>query len=101
METEVILSDAVPVFFTVTVWAALETPTTVLLKVSDVGLRLTAGAAGAVAVPERATVWGEPVMLSAKASDAVRVPVAVGLKVTEAVHFAPTATLLPQVLAWL
>ena len=95
------LSDAAPVFFTVTVWAALETPTTVLVKVSDVGLRLTTGAAGAVAVPESATVWGEPAMLSAKASVAVRVPVAVGLKMTDAVHFAPTATLLPQVLVWL
>jgi hypothetical protein len=39
----VIFSVAVPVFETVTVFAALVTPTTVLANVSDVGDRLTTG----------------------------------------------------------
>jgi hypothetical protein len=49
-------------------------------------------------VPERLTVWGLPVALSATLSEALRVPVAEGLKVTLIVQFEPAATLEPQVL---
>ena len=55
----------------------------------------------AVAVPESATVCGLPLALSAMDTEAVRVPGAVGLKVTLMVQFAEAATLAPQVLVWL
>ena len=65
------------------------------------GERVTA-AAGAVAllvpVPERLTVWGLPLALSAMLSVAVRVPLAEGLKVTLRVQLALAATELPQLL---
>ena len=56
--------------------------------------------AAAVPVPERLTVWGLPVALSATLSVAARAPLAEGLKVTLIVQFAPAATELPQVLVW-
>jgi hypothetical protein len=49
-------------------------------------------------VPLRATLCGEPVALSVMVSVPVRVPVVVGVKVTEIVQLAPAATLVPQVL---
>ena len=52
-------------------------------------------------VPERATVCGDPVALSAMFSVAARVPVAAGLKVTEIVQEALAARDDPQVLVWL
>ena len=66
-------------------------------KVRLVGERLTP--VGAVPVPERLTVWGLPLALSVMLSEAVRLPLAVGLKVTLTVQLAPAATELPQVLA--
>jgi len=53
-------------------------------------------AAAAAPVPERVTVWGLSVALSATLTVAVRIPPAVGLKVTLMVQWAPTATLAPQ-----
>jgi hypothetical protein len=41
-----------------------------------------------------------PVALSATDSDALRAPVADGVKVTLIVQFAPAATLVPQLLVW-
>jgi hypothetical protein len=55
MLTEVIVSAAVPVFFTVTTCAVLATPTVPLPNASDVGLNEMAGAA-TMPVPVRATV---------------------------------------------
>ena len=52
-------------------------------------------------VPERATVCGEPVALSAMSSVAARAPVAAGLKVTEIVQEALAARDDPQVWVWL
>lgn len=49
-------------------------------------------------VPLRATLCGEPVALSVMVRLPFRVPVAVGVKVTEIVQLAPAATLVPQVL---
>ena len=49
-------------------------------------------------VPLSATVWGLPAALSVIFTDAVRVPVAEGLKVTLAVQLAPGASELPHVL---
>ena len=99
--SDVMVRVAVPVFFRVEVRAAAVVPTEVLAKESDVGERLTAGAGGAAPVPERATVCGEPVALSATLTEAVRLPVAVGLKVTVMVQVALTASVTPQLLVWL
>ena len=54
--------------------------------------------AGAVPVPVRLTVCGLPVALSVRVTAAVRVPLAVGVKVTLIVQLAPAATELPHVL---
>jgi hypothetical protein len=91
------LRAALPVLLRVAVWAALVVLTDWRAKVRLVGERL---AAGAVPVPERATVWGLPLALSLMLTQAVRVPLAVGVKVTLIVPLAPAATELPQVLVW-
>ena len=65
-------------FLTVTVLAALVVPTACPVKARLVGERL---ATAAVPVPERTTVWGLPVALSATDTDAVRLPNAVGVNV--------------------
>ena len=97
--SEVRVRAAVPVFLMVTVWAAVVLPTVVEAKVSEVGDRVTAGAAAAVPVPVRETLWGEPEALSAMASEAARVPVPVGLNSMETVQLALTANEVPQVSA--
>ena len=48
-------------------------------------------------VPVRLTACGDPAALSATFKEAVNDPVVVGLKLTEMVQLAPTATVLPQV----
>ena len=53
------------------------------------------GAGAAVAVPVSDTLPGLPEALWVMLSVPVRVPVAAGLKATEMVQFAPTATLPP------
>jgi hypothetical protein len=68
-----------------------------LPKFNDVGDKLTTGA---VPVPLRATVCGLPTALSLILSVAVRVPVAVGRKVTLIVQLAPAAKVLPHVCVW-
>jgi hypothetical protein len=55
-------------------------------------------AAGAMPVPERLTDCGLPAALSVKVSEAARLPLTEGVKVTLIVHFAPAATELLQVL---
>ena len=55
-------------------------------------------AAAAVPVPERLTVCGLPLALSAMLSVAERAPLAEGVKLTLMVQLAPAATELPQVL---
>ena len=61
------------------------------------GERLTTGAV-LVPVPERLTVWGLPLALSAMLSAAVRAPLAEGVKMTLIEQLAPAATELLQVL---
>jgi hypothetical protein len=60
-----------------------------------VGERLTAGA---TAIPERLTVCGLPLALSVTLTAAVRLPRALGVKVTLIVHSSLATTELPQVL---
>jgi len=86
----------VPVFFSVTTWAALVEPTVVLAKVSVAGVRVAVGGAAAP-VPVKGTFCGEPVALSATFRVAVNVPVAFGLKVTEIVQELPAANVDVQV----
>jgi len=66
------------------------------LTVMDAGVAFREKS-GAVAVPESETVCGLPPALSAMETEAVRVPVAVGLKVTLIVQFALAAKVAPQV----
>ena len=54
----------------------------------------------AVPVPERLTVWGLPAELSATLSDAVRLPLAAGVKVMLNVQVVPAGSELPQLLVW-
>jgi hypothetical protein len=56
---------------------------------------------GATPVPAKFKTWGEPAALSAMATEADRLPVAEGVKVTEMIQLAPAATLSPQVFVWL
>jgi hypothetical protein len=96
-ETLVRFSEALPVFESVTVCAALVVPTVWLVKVNEEAERLTTGAEAAAPVPVRLTDCGLPEVLSAMLKVPVRVPDAVGVNVVLIVQFAPTATELPQV----
>lgn len=98
--TLVILSAALPVFESVTVWAALVVPTFWLANVNEVGERLAAAVDAATPEPVRLAVWGLPLALSVTVTLAVLVPDAVGLKVTLIAQVAPAATEPPQVLLW-
>jgi hypothetical protein len=91
-----------PVLVRTRTCGALVVPTFWLEKVKLAGEILTTGGGGAglVPVPVRLTDCGLSAALSATFRAADRFPVAVGLKVTLSVHFAPAATLLPHVLLW-
>ncbi len=93
----VIVRLAFPVFLSVTLCALLLVPTFCAGKVKEVGERLTTGA---VPVPVRLMVWVVGLALSVMVTAPVRVPTAVGLKVTLKVQLPPTTTLEPQVLVW-
>ena len=93
MLTATLSSGPLPVFLSVMAWVALEVPLLVLGKVSEVGVRVTAGLAP---VPVNDTVCGEGLALSATLTEAVNVPVVVGLKVTVMVQLALADTLVPQ-----
>jgi hypothetical protein len=95
MLTLVMLKLALPVLLSFTLCAALVVPTFWLLNVRLVGERLAAPAA--VPVPVRLTVCGLPAALSETLTVAVRVPAAVGVKVTLIVQLLFAATELPQV----
>src|SRR5215216_5451786 len=90
MPIEPIVSAAVPEFVNVTFWAGLVVPTRWLPKARLVGAKVTAGA-GATPVPVSASVCGVPGALSLIVTLAVRLPAAVGEKVTEIVQLAPGA----------
>jgi hypothetical protein len=91
------LRIAAPALRKVTVCGALEVPRAWVGKIMLVADRLTIGAGG-MPVPVSATVCGLDglVELSVIFSVPVRVPVAVGEKVTFMVQLAPAATLPPQ-----
>ena len=89
---------AVPLLVSVTGCAELVVFSVWLLKVRLPGDSVTAGALAAAPVPVRLTVWELPDALSVIVTIPVRVPVAVGVKVTLMVQFALAAKELPQVL---
>jgi hypothetical protein len=88
-------SGPVPLLLSVTVCAALVVPTFWLANVRLVGARL---AAGAVPLPLRLAVCGLPAASSVTLSEPLRVPVAVGVKVTLMLQLALAANVVPQLL---
>ena len=88
---------ALPLLVNVMLCAALVVPTNCDEKVKLVGARVTAGAGAVAPVPVRLTVCGLPLALSAMETAAVRVPAAVGLKVTLMMQLAVAARVAPQV----
>jgi hypothetical protein len=87
---------ALPLLVRVTAWAVLVAPTAWLENARVPVDRVTAGAGELVPVPDKPTVCGLLAALSVMVSDALRLPVAVGVKVTLIVQFAPAATLDPH-----
>ena len=92
------VNGAVPVLVSVTICSVLVVPTSWSPKVRLVEERETAGAGSPT--PVRLTVSGLLAASEVMVKSAVRVPKAVGVKVTSIVQLAPPATLLPQVLVW-
>jgi hypothetical protein len=90
-------SGAFPVLVSVTACGSLVDPTNRRENVREDGDKPTAGP---VPVPVTPTACGLFKALSVIASVAVRVPPAVGVKVTLIVQVPPAATELPQVLLW-
>jgi hypothetical protein len=93
-----IVRTAVPVFVTVRVWLALELPITMDPKLRVVDERLSAGVPSAP-VPVSATVWMPLPALLVRVRIPVRLPVAVGVKVTATWQVAPATTDVQPVLA--
>ena len=93
---------ALPVLLRVAVCAVLVVPTGWLPKARLAGESPSTGAVGVEAVsapvPERLTVCAQPRALSMMLTEALRLPLAVGVKVTLMVQEAPAATDLPHVL---
>lgn len=90
----VMVSPVFPVLFSVTDCAPLATPTFWLVKVRLVVVKV---ATGALPVPVMFTDCGLLLALSVSTNAAVRLPEAVGEKVTEKVHVPAAASELPQV----
>ena len=90
---EVTFMATTPVLLSVTDCAALVVPTTAVAKVSELG---DTDATGMAPVPLSDTTCGLPVALSETVSWPVRVPVAIGVKVTWIEQLPPAATDVPQ-----
>jgi hypothetical protein len=84
------VNAAVPVFVTVTDWAALVVVTNCPVKVR-VDAEIIATGAAAMAVPVMVSVWGLVAALSVSVSVAVREPVAVAVNVTLIMQVPPLA----------
>jgi hypothetical protein len=92
--TELTVSVAFPVLFTVTLCEVLVVPTDCPEKVRLEADRLTAGP---VPVPVKPTACGLPGALSARLMAADSLPTREGVKVTLIVQLPPAVTVLPQV----
>lgn len=71
-----------------------------MLKISDAGVKVAAGAGVLTPVPDNATCWGLPAALPEIESVPVRLPVAIGVNVTVTVQLAPADNAEPQLLVW-
>ena len=91
---ELIVKASVPEFVRLTTCPALDVPTVCAANITLTGLNV---APGETPVPESATVSGEVLALSVIAIAPVRLPAAVGVKVTEMAQLAPAARLVPHV----
>jgi hypothetical protein len=87
--TPVTRSVPLPVFITVTAWKGLVAPTLMLPKSSIVGAMLTTGTDVVTPSPVSVTAWGLPGASSVTVRNPLRVPSAVGVKVTSIVQEAP------------
>jgi hypothetical protein len=94
----VMVRVALPLLVRVTAWAVLVVPTAWLENARLPVDRVTAGAGELVPVPDKPTACGLPLALSVTLSEALRLPVAEGVKVTLIVQLAPAATELPHAL---
>lgn len=94
---EVTLTAPLVLFTTPTCWGALLLPTFCEPNVRLAGETVNAGVLEAP-VPDSETVWGLFEAESVSVKVPVRVPAAVGVKVTLTVQLAPAARLLPQLL---
>src|SRR5437588_11092024 len=86
------VSGALPLLVSVRLWVALLAPscTEPKLRLPGLARRLMPKVSeGAVPVPARATVWGEPAALSLMSRVALRLPGADGLKRTAIVRLSP------------
>ena len=92
MLMDVMVKAVVPTLVSVTVLAPLVTPITTVPKLTEVG-----DSFAVVPVPLIETFCGLPLALSEMLRDAVRDPLAVGLKVMLTLQLAPAASELPQV----
>jgi hypothetical protein len=99
IETPEMLNAEAPEFESVTSCATLETVTGSFANARLEGERLTVPLEPEI-VPVRLTLCGLPPAASANWSEAVRVPVAVGLKVTEILQDELTPRDLPQLFDW-
>lgn len=95
------LNCAVPLLVSRMVCAALVDPTACELNVRLVGERVIAGVVADSPVPLNSNPCGLPMALSAMETEAVRIPAAVGVKVTLMMQLSPGSTEEPQVLVWL
>jgi hypothetical protein len=95
---EVIGRDAVPALANVKVCDVLVDPTVTLPKDALVGVSAAWGAVALAPVPLNEAVWGEPAASSATVTAALKLPAAVGAKVTEMVQLDPAASVVPQLL---
>lgn len=96
MDTPVMLRFALPLLLTITVIGALVTFAVVVGNITGVaGVKVTAGAVGAVAIPVSVTLCGLDGALSANCKVACRIPVAVGVNVMPTVHVALATTPAP------
>jgi hypothetical protein len=97
-EILVMVRGAVPGFESVMGSGVAAVLTSVAGNASGFGLST---ACGAIPVPLRAAVCGEPVALSVMESVALRLPADAGVNFTMMVQLAPTASDAPQVFVWL
>jgi len=98
-DTPEMLSATEPVFVSVASWEALDVPKLVPGKLKEVGVS-EAVAPGVRPVPVSEAVCGLPGASSLTVSAPLRVPPAVGIKVTLIVQFEPAIRLAPHVFVW-